>query len=41
MKKLSEGYIRMGRELEKSKGTFKPKEVWLRAWQIMVELNIS
>jgi len=35
MKKLSDNYIRMAKELEKSKDTFKPKCVWVRAWQIM------
>lgn len=37
MKRLSEGYIKMGREMEKSSGTFDPKIVWFRAWEIMRE----
>lgn len=37
MKRLSENYIKMAKELEKSEGTFEPENIWVRAWQIMRE----
>jgi len=37
MKKLNVEQIKMARELEKSKGIFEYKNIWLRAWQIMKE----
>lgn len=37
MKKLNVEQIKMARELEKSKGTFEPKNIWVRAWQIIKE----
>lgn len=37
MRKLSNDHIRMARDIEKSDGTFKPKEIWLRAWELMRE----
>lgn len=37
MKKLNVEQIKMARELEKSEGIFEPKNIWLRAWQIMKE----
>ncbi len=39
MKRLNENYIRMARELEKSKGTFEPKSIWFRAWELMIECH--
>ncbi len=37
MKKLNMNQIKMAKELEKSDGTFKPKHVWFRAWELMKE----
>ena len=37
MRKLTVYQIEMVRELEKAKGTFEPKSIWSRAWQIMRE----
>jgi len=37
MKKLSNDHIRMVRDLEKSEGTFQPKKIWHRAWELMRE----
>lgn len=37
MKKLNMDQIKMVRELEKSEETFEPKNIWVRAWQIMRE----
>ncbi len=35
MKKMSDNYIKIARELEKSEGTFQPKCIWFRAWELM------
>ena len=37
MNKLSSDHIRMVRDLEKSEGTFLPKKIWVRAWELMRE----
>ncbi len=41
MKPLTEKRISMVRELEKAEGTFDPKEIWVRAWEIMLEDHLS
>ncbi len=31
----------MAKELEKAEGTFKPKSVWFRAWELMRESHFE
>jgi len=37
MKKLSNDHIRTVKDLEKTEGTFQPREIWVRAWELMRE----
>lgn len=37
MKPLNCTTLKIVREIEKNKETYKPKEIWVRAWEIMVE----
>lgn len=41
MKRLTENQIKMVRGIEKEEGTYEPKNIWVRAWQIMLENHLA
>jgi hypothetical protein len=41
MKGLSKDRIRLVRDIEKQEETFEPKNIWVRAWEIMLEEHNS
>lgn len=41
MKPLTKKQNEMVRSMEKEGSTYNPKEIWLRAWQIMIENHLT